>query len=95
LFFPSFCDADYVGCSNTQRSLSGYCVYLGNALVSRPHACKIVWLLNLLNDLNVSYTKLALLSCDNQVAIHIASNPDFHLVHDKVQENIIKTLHVV
>ena len=57
--------------------------------------CKIVWLLNSLNDLNVSYTKLALLSCDNQVAIHIASNLDFHLVHDKVQENIIKTLHVV
>lgn len=42
LFFPSqgrlklisYCDADWAGCPTTRRSVTGYCVFLGNALVS-------------------------------------------------------------
>ena len=42
VFFPvdsdqqlkTYCDADWVGCLDTRKSLTGYCVFLGNALVS-------------------------------------------------------------
>ncbi|CAL2227718.1 unnamed protein product [Prunus armeniaca] len=42
LLFPSqgslilrgYCDADWAGCPTTRRSISGYCVFLGNALIA-------------------------------------------------------------
>ena len=59
--------------------------------------CELVWLLQLLEDLNVNHSKPALFYCDNQAAIHIAANPvfhehsklveiDCHLIWEKIQE---------
>ena len=39
---------------------------------------EFVWMIALLRDLGVDHTHPALLYCDNQVAIHIATNPDYH-----------------
>ena len=63
---------------------------------------EFVWMITLLRDLGVDHTHPALLYCDNQVAIHIATNPDYHerikhieldchFVREKIQDKVAKT----
>ncbi|CAH9101687.1 unnamed protein product [Cuscuta europaea] len=40
--------------------------------------CELIWLKSLLSSLGVSHTDPIHLLCDNQAALHIASNPVFH-----------------
>ncbi|WVY95772.1 hypothetical protein V8G54_027923 [Vigna mungo] len=65
--------------------------------------CEIQWLTYLLNDLHVAHTSPALIYCDNQSAIQIASNQvfhertkhidiDCHIVREKVVSDLIKLL---
>lgn len=66
---------------------------------------KLTCLLGLLKDLQIPHVQPTLLFCDNKTAFHIRTNPifykttkhieiDCHIVKEKLQSNIIKTLHV-
>jgi hypothetical protein len=134
LFFPrnsslhlqGFSDADWAGCVDSKRSISGQCFFIGSSLISwrtkkqtivsrssseveyralTSATCELQWLLYLLKDLHVQCSKLPVLFCDNQSALHIASNPvfhertkhleiDCHLVREKLQSRIMKLLPV-
>lgn len=67
--------------------------------------CELQWLLYLVKDLHITCTKTPIIYCDNQNAIHIASNPvfyertkhleiDCHVVREKQSHWILKLLHV-
>ena len=40
--------------------------------------CELIWLRHLLQELRFGKDELMKLICDNQAALHIASNPAFH-----------------
>ncbi|KAK9069971.1 hypothetical protein SSX86_010369 [Deinandra increscens subsp. villosa] len=94
-----YTDADWAKCLQTRKSVTGYCVFLGNTLISwkskkqstisRSTAeseyramcagtCEIMWLINLLSELNIKVDLPVPLMCDNTAAISISSNPVFH-----------------
>ena len=67
-------------------------------------ASEVDWLVKLLQDFGVSPGFVKLL-CDNQAAIHIASNPTFHertkhididchFVRERVHSSLLKLIHV-
>ncbi|KAL0558994.1 hypothetical protein IC582_003583 [Cucumis melo] len=67
--------------------------------------CAIVWIHQLLSETCFSITVPAKLWCDNQVALHIASNPvfheqtknvevDCHFIREKIQDGLVSTGYV-
>lgn len=67
--------------------------------------CEITWLQHFLQDFLVQQSKPTILFCDNQYALHIATNPIFHegtkhinigchIVRQKLVVGSLKTLHV-
>jgi len=75
------------------------------SLVLASTTCELTWLKTLLHDLNVHHSKLMILYCDNQVALHIAQNLvfhertkhieiDCHVIREKLQSGLITTRHI-
>ena len=67
--------------------------------------CEVMWIHQLLSELGLEVSMPAKLWCDNQAAIHIASNPvfhertkhieiDCHFVREKIQQGLISTGYV-
>ena len=126
LNFTAYSDADWGACTDSRQSITGYCVFLGDSLVSwrskKKHTvsrssseaeyrtmadatCELIWLTTLLTELHCPRSSPAILFCDNQSALYIASNPvyhertkhveiDCHLVRQRLQSGFLKTLHV-
>jgi hypothetical protein len=126
LQLTGYSDADWAGCMDTRKSISGYCFFIGKSLISwrakkqatvsrssseaeyralSSAACELQWLIYLLNDLQIQLDKTPTLYCDNESAVHIATNPvfhertkhldiDCHLVREKVMKGILKLLPV-
>ncbi|XP_058723404.1 uncharacterized mitochondrial protein AtMg00810-like [Vicia villosa] len=126
LQLSGFSDADWGGCVDTRRSISGYCFFIGQSLVSwkakkhltvscssaeaEYHALasatrELQWLCFLLHDLHQHPSRLPVLYCDSQSALHISINPvfhgrnkhldiDCHLVREKLQAGVMRLLPV-
>lgn len=134
MFFPktdsiqlkAFSDADWGSCTDSRKSTTGFCIFLGDAMiswkakkqstVSRSSAeaeyramavttSELIWLHQLLLDFSCNITAPTLLFCDNQAALHIASNPmfhertkhidiDCHFVREQVHNDFIKLMSV-
>ena len=67
--------------------------------------CEVMWIYQLLDEVGLKVSIPAKLWCDNQAALHIASNPvfhertkhieiDCHFVREKIQQNLVSTGHV-
>ena len=93
LALEAYTDADYVGSLVDQRSITGYCTFLGGNLVTwrskRSSAesefrvfaqglCELLWLKIFLDDLRIKWDGPMKLYCDNKSAINIAHNPIQH-----------------
>ncbi|GKB61169.1 ribonuclease H-like domain-containing protein [Tanacetum coccineum] len=94
-----FSDADWAKCPKTRKSVSGYCLYLCNNLLSWKSKKSKQPFLGVEGLLPVN------LYCDSSSAISIAGNPvfhektkhfeiDLHLVRDKVADGVVKVLKV-
>ena len=64
--------------------------------------CELVWLKQLLQELRFGNDRQMMLVCDNQAALHIASNPifhemikhievDYHFIREKIVSGCMKT----
>ena len=67
--------------------------------------CEIVWIYQLLSEIGFSITVPTKLWCDNQAALHIASNEvfhertkhievDCHFIREKIQDGLVSTGYV-
>nr|GEW48680.1 ribonuclease H-like domain-containing protein [Tanacetum cinerariifolium] len=108
LFFSSttdlvaYLDADWAGYPTTRRSTSGYCVFLGNNLLSWSAKCQP----NLSrSNAEAEYRGVANVVAKTCCAVYLSSNPvqhqrtkhieiDIHFVRELVTTSQVRVLHV-
>ena len=78
LHLKAYCDADWAGCPDTRKSLTGYCVFLGNALVSwRSKKQSIVSR----SSAEAKYRAMATTTCELTWILHLLQ--DLHVKNDR------------
>ncbi|RDX72248.1 hypothetical protein CR513_48290, partial [Mucuna pruriens] len=86
-----YCDADWVGSPIDRRSTTSFCISIGGNVVSwksknaeaeyramTSATCELIWVKQLIQELKFTDVQSMKLYCDNQAALHTASNPVFH-----------------
>lgn len=72
---------------------------------SMAFVCYVTWLQNTLHDLRINHSQPIKLFCDNQITLHVSSNPIFyertkhkeiycHLIRENIQTGVVKTYHI-
>lgn len=96
----AYSDADWAGCPDTRRSTSGFCMYLGDNLVSwsarrqttvSRSSAESCWVRQLLQELHRPISTATIVYCDNVSAVYLSANP----VHHRRMKHIELDIHSV
>uniref|UniRef100_A0A2N9E974 Uncharacterized protein n=1 Tax=Fagus sylvatica TaxID=28930 RepID=A0A2N9E974_FAGSY len=78
LRIEGYTDANWAGSPSDQKSTTGYCTFIGVYRAMAHTTCELTWLRTVLQEFGLLTQGPTPLYCDNQAAIHNASNPVFH-----------------